>query len=70
MSEIDELKKRIDASGTDGLETSIIRDDYAPAGDLMIRRLLDSGEYVSRKTPMYDSFSAKWRIFRVTVAPY
>lgn len=69
MSELNQLKTRIDDSGMDGIETAIIRDDYEPAGDMMIRGLLDSGEYVSRKAPMY-SFDAKWKIFKSGMEPY
>ena len=69
MSEIEQLKKRIDDSGMDGIETSIVRDDYEPAGDMMMRGLLDSGEYVQRKTPAH-SFDQKWRIFKSGNEPY
>ncbi len=69
MSEIDQLKKRIADSGPEGIETAIIRDDYEPAGDLMIHGLLDSGDYVSRKTPM-RSFDQKWRVFKSGSEPY
>lgn len=69
MSETDQLKKRINDSGLDGIETSVIRDDYAPAGDLMIRFLLDSGEYVSRRAPAH-SFDSKWKVFKSGSEPY
>ena len=69
MSEIEQLKKRINDSGLDGVETAHIRDDYEPAGDMMIRNLTNSGDYVQRKTPMH-SFDAKWRIFRKGSEPY
>jgi len=69
MSEIDQLKKRINDSGREGVETSIIHDDYEPVGDLMIRGLLDSGKYVSRRTPEH-SFDSKWRVFRSDLKPY
>ncbi len=69
MSEIDQLKVRIDNSGLSGIETAIIRNDYEPIGDLMIRSLRDSGEYVTRKVPpgMYDQ---KWKIFKAGMEPY
>lgn len=69
MSEIEQLKKRINDSGWAGVETAHIRDDYEPAGDLMIRQLLDSGEYISRKVPagMPDQ---KWKIFKRGTEPY
>jgi hypothetical protein len=69
MSEIDQLKQRIDESGMMGLETSIVHDDYEPAGKMMIRGLIDTGEYVTRKAPMH-SFDAKWRIFKSGMEPY
>ena len=69
MSEIDQLKQRIDDSGMEGIETAIVRDDYEPAGDMMMRGLMDSGEYVQRKTPMH-SFDQKWRIFKKGNEPY
>ena len=69
MSEIDQLKKRIDESGFDGIETAHIRDDYEPAGDLMMHHLMESGEYVQYKTPEH-SFDAKWRIFKSGYEPY
>ena len=69
MSEIEALKNRIEKSGPNGLETSIIRDDYEPAGDLMIRGLKESGEYVTRKAPMY-SFDAAWKVFKKGMEPY
>ena len=68
MSEIEQLKKRIDDSGFEGVLTAHIRDDYEPAGDMMMHGLLESGEYVQRKTPMH-SFDAKWRIFKKGMEP-
>ncbi len=69
MSEIEQLKKRIDDSGMDGIKTAIIRDDYAPAGDMMMRDLCAEDDYVQRKTPMH-SFDAEWRIFHNDSKPY
>ena len=69
MSEIEQLKHRIDESGPDGIETAIIRDDYEPVGDLMIQQLARSGEYVTRKTPMH-TFYSKWRVFKLGMEPY
>lgn len=69
VSEIDELKKRVDSSGREGVLTAHIRDDYAPAGDMMIRGMTDSGEYVQRKAPMHSS-NQKWRIFKKGMEPY
>jgi hypothetical protein len=69
MSEIEQLKKRIDESGPTGIETAVVRDDYDPAGDMMIRQLVDSGEYITRKAPMH-SLDAKWRIFKTGMEPH
>ena len=62
VSELDQLKKRIDESGPEGILTVRVRDDYEPAGDMMMRHLMDSGEYVQRRNP-------DWRIFRKDMAP-
>lgn len=69
MGELEQLKKRIDDSAVDGIETVHIRDDYEPAGAMMIQVLTDSGEYVQRKTPAH-SFEQKWRIFKKGNEPY
>jgi hypothetical protein len=69
MSELQQLKKRIDASGINGVENAQIREDYEPAGDMMLRELTDSGEYIQRKTPAH-SFEQKWRIFKKGNEPY
>jgi hypothetical protein len=63
MSEIEQLKKRIDASGPEGVKTAFIRDDYEPAGDMMIHILSESGEYISRRDP-------DWKIFKKGMEPY
>ena len=69
MSELEQLKKRIDKSGSEGVETAYIREDYDPIGDMMMRQLLDSEEYVQRKTP-FQSWFAKWRMFKSGNEPY
>lgn len=69
MSELEQLKHRIDSSKAKGVETARIRDDYEPAGDMMMHTLMASGEYVQRKTPMH-SFTATWRIFKKGFEPY
>lgn len=69
MNEIEQLKKRIDDSGIEGIENAHIRDDYEPVGDMMLRQLTDSGEYVQRKTPMHG-VDPKWRIFKKGNEPY
>lgn len=69
MSEIEQLRQRIDNSGMEGIETAVVREDYEPAGDMMMRELMDSDEYVQRKTPMYH-FDPKWRIFKKGNEPY
>lgn len=69
MGEIEQLKRRIDDSTFDGVETAQIRDDYDPAGQMMINQLTHSGEYVQRRSPAH-SFDSKWRIFKDGYAPY
>ena len=69
MNELEQLKKRIDDSYIEGVETSHIRADYEPAGDMMIRSLCSDGEYIQRRTPAH-SFDSKWRIFKVEHKPY
>lgn len=69
MNEIDQLKKRIDDSGQEGILTAHIRSDYEPAGQMMINQLCETGEYVQRKAPAH-SFDAKWRIFKKGNEPY
>lgn len=69
MSEIERLKKRIDDSRMIGVETAQIRDDYEPAGAMMIYNLTESGGYVQRKTAAH-SFKAEWRIFKRGYEPY
>ena len=63
MNEIEQLKKRINDSGFEGVLTSHIRDDYEPIGQKMINQLTNSGEYVQRRTPAHSPDSA-WRIFK------
>ena len=69
MSEIEQLKKRIDDAGLSGVETAHIRDDYEPAGAMMIRDICESGEYVQRKVPP-GSYDQKWKVFKKGMEPY
>ena len=69
MTEIGQLKKRIDASGMDGVETAHIRDDYEPAGDMMIRDICATGDYVQRKVPL-GGYDQKWKVFKKGNGPY
>ena len=69
MSEIEQLKNRIDESGPDGVLTEHIRDDYEPAGQMMIQGLCDNGQYVQRKG-MGRGLDQKWRIFKSAFSPY
>jgi hypothetical protein len=69
MSELEQLKTRIKDSGPEGVETAHIRDDYEPAGDMMIAGLIDSGEFITRRAPAH-SFDSKWRIFISGMEPY
>ena len=73
MSELQILKERIERSGTDGIETAIVRDDYEPAGDMMIKGLVDSGEYTTRRVTPFGAMGAlgsKWKIFKAGLEPY
>ena len=69
MSEIEQLKQRIDASGREGVETAHIRDDYEPIGATMIRDLCAVGDYVQRKVPP-GGYDQKWKVFKKGNAPY
>lgn len=69
MSEIEQLKERIDKSGPEGVLTEHIRDDYEPAGQMMIQGLCQAGEYTQRKG-MGGGLDQKWRIFRSNFEPY
>ncbi|MCK4621277.1 MAG: hypothetical protein KAT62_03580 [Desulfuromonadales bacterium] len=69
MSELQQLKERIEKSGVDGIETAIVRDDYEPAGDMMIRGLVDTGEFTTRKVSDYMG-GGKWKIFKAGLEPY
>lgn len=71
MSEINQLKKRINESGPEGIETAIIRDDYQPAGDLMIMQLVDSNKFVTRRVNSrgFMGLGSEWRIFKAEFDP-
>lgn len=69
MSEIEQLKRRIDTSGSNGVETACIRDDYEPVGAMMIHDLCATGEYVQRKVPL-GGYDQKWKVFKKGVEPY
>jgi hypothetical protein len=69
VSELEQLKKRIDDSGIEGIKTAVVRDDYEPAGDMMMRDLCANDNYVQRKTPMH-SYEQEWRIFNNDSKPY
>ena len=45
------------------MTTEIIREDYEPAGDMMIRNLVDSGDFVS--TRQYDGpgSAGEWKLW-------
>lgn len=73
MSELEQLKNRINESGLEGIETKHIRDDYDPAGDMMIDSLIRSGEYVLRIITSYineNTDEYKWKIFKEGNEPY
>ena len=70
MSEIEQLKNRIKAAAYDGLATSIIKDDYEPAGQMMITQLTESGEFVSWRGRGESLFSVGlWTVWAVEFAP-
>jgi len=63
-------KQRIDSSGLDGVATADIRDDYAPAGDMMIYNLCESRGYVQRKVPVGSRGLTVWKIFKREFDPF
>jgi hypothetical protein len=69
MSEIEQLKDRINKSGFDGVKTAHIREDYEPVGDMMIRSLCEDHQYVQRRFPMH-SLNSEWHIFAKASKPY
>lgn len=69
MTELEILEGRIIESGVEGVETEHIREDYEPAGDMIIKTLCASGNFVQRRTPMHDSCST-WRVFSKDMKPY
>lgn len=70
MSEIEQLKKRIRDAGFDGLETSIIRDDYAPIGQMMISQLCESGEFISQRSQGEFGFhDGPWKVWARAFTP-
>lgn len=69
MSEIDQLKNRIELAGPQGVKTADIRDDYEPVGQMMIQDLCTTGEYVQRQGFGYG-YDQTWRIFKRGMEPY
>ena len=69
MSEVEQLKKRIDDSGCEGVETKHIRDDYEPVGAMMIHDICAGGDYVQRKVPP-GGYDQKWKVFKRGNEPY
>ena len=70
MSEIDQLKERIENSRTEGVETAHIRDDYEPAGQMMINNLVLSGEFITRREATnIRGGRGEWKIFAVGYEP-
>jgi hypothetical protein len=70
MSEIEQLKKRIKDSGYEGITTAIIKDDYEPVGQMMITRLVDSGEFVSRRDNPGIGVTGIWKVWARGFEPY
>jgi hypothetical protein len=69
MSDIEQLKTRINAAGENGIKTARVRDDYEPIGDLLIRDLVATGEYVTFRIKT-DILKSEWFIFAKDKAPY
>ena len=67
MSEIEQLKKRIDSRGMEGIPTAQIRDDYEPIGVQMIRDLTATGKYITARVQK-GWFGSEWRIFPAAFA--
>jgi len=67
MSEIAELKNRIDKSGIYGIATAQIRADYEPIGGKMINDLVETGKYITARVEKGD-FNSEWRIFQAELA--
>jgi len=67
--EMEQLKERILNAGFSGIENAHIRDDYKPAGDMMLNSLMESGDYVQRKG-FGHGVDSTWRIFKRGYEPY
>jgi hypothetical protein len=70
MSELKQLEKRIKDSGPEGITTAIIKDHYEPAGQLMITRLVDSGEFISRRDNAQVGVAGPWKVWAKGFEPY
>lgn len=68
MSEIEQLKERINKAAYDGLKTSFIKEDYEPVGQLMISQLVDSGEFVSQRDNRQLP-DKPWKVWSKSFAP-
>jgi hypothetical protein len=67
VSELQQLKDRVNEANFSGLTTAIIKEDYEPAGQMMINQLVESGEYISRR----DNFDvgSPWKVWKKEFAP-
>ena len=71
MSELEQLKKRIKDSAYDGIATAIIKDDYEPAGQMMITGLVNSGEFISRRQVSRVRYGpTEWKVWHKGFEPY
>ena len=72
MSEIEQLKQRIKDSGPEGITTAIIKDDYEPAGQMMITGLVNSGEFISRRQVSHGGSDpmGEWKVWAKGFEPY
>jgi hypothetical protein len=68
MSELKQLEIRIIQSNYEGIATAIIRDDYEPAGGMMIHRICSDDEFVSRRVE--SGSGSEWKVFAAEFKPY
>lgn len=70
MSELEQLRKRIKDSAYNGITTAHIKDDYEPAGQMMITGLVNSGEFISRRDLPANGVGGDWKIWAKGFEPY
>ena len=70
MENVWSVKNRRKDSGYEGITTAIIKDDYEPVGQMMITRLVDSGEFVSRRDNPGIGVTGIWKVWARGFEPY